>query len=84
MEKQVSQMRNLINYREIVLETKNKTKVLNYESNNNMIALKISFYEKEHYKKHYGVQWHIELGLWFINKSKILLCLLLFLFGVSF
>ena len=71
MEKQVKQLSDLIDYRNIVLEQKNKTELLNYEKSNNLIALYINYHKKEYYKEKYGTQWHIDFKLWFVNISKI-------------
>ena len=51
MEKQVKQLRDLIDYRNIVLEQKNKTELLDYENTNNLIALYIKYKDKEYYNK---------------------------------
>ena len=71
MEKQVKQLSDLIDYRNIVLEQKNKTELLDYENTNNLIALYIQYKDKEYYKKNFATQWHVDLKLWFINKSKV-------------
>jgi hypothetical protein len=42
-----------------------------FESKNNLIALVISFHEKEYYKKKFRVVWHKDFRLWFINKKNI-------------
>jgi len=48
-----------------------KSTLAHFENKNNLIALRISFHEKEYYKKTFKVVWHKEFKLWFINKKNI-------------
>lgn len=45
-------------------------RLANFENKNDLIALRISFHEKEYYKKKFKVVWHNDLKLWFIHKKK--------------
>jgi len=71
MEKQIKQLKDLLYVRDLLLEKKANTKLLDYENDNNMTALKIHFREKEYYKARYDIRWHMDLKLWFVNKSRL-------------
>jgi hypothetical protein len=64
-------LKDLLEVRDVLLEKKENIELLDYENNNNMTALKIYYKEKEYYKARYDTKWHVDLKLWFVNKSRL-------------